>query len=35
MTKKIKLPILGIAFGLVLAVLAQYGNPFNLGLCTA
>lgn len=35
MTKKLKLPIFGLAFGLVLAVLSQMGNPFNLGFCTA
>lgn len=35
MLKKMRLPIVGMLFGLVLAGLAQFGNPFNLGLCTA
>lgn len=35
MTKKLKLPLMGAALALVLAALAQLGNPFNLGFCTA
>ena len=33
--KKLGLPLAGAAIGLVLAVLAQAGNPFYLGFCTA
>lgn len=33
--KKMALPLFGAAIGLVLAVLAQFGNPFYLGFCTA